>query len=178
MKTTPTIQGRDIPDTEITRATAAYHLRRERAEGSVVKLPSGYLLTTQDRFLVSPRPERQVPVPPPQVHSLSRRLTHKYVTGWDSLDRWHPLGSCQVIASKEKPRDEYGESFRRLLIIEVDAEAAKFRPRNIARAISDAFAFGCRCEHDCCGHVQAYVSRVRHLCGNRYAAVQSLYLNV
>lgn len=36
----------------------------------------------------------------------------------------------------------------------------------------------CRCEHDCCGHVRSYVSRVRRLKSGLYAIIESHYRNI
>ena len=175
MKTIPTIRTADSSPLAITRATAAYHLRRERADGNIMKLSicmpqPGYLLTSQKKFLVSPRlPKPVMPTP----FSISVLLTHKWATGWNHLDESHDLGSC--VTTREKSPKWTGESFRQFLVLDA---TSPYRPRNIMRAIRDTLQHGCRCEHDCCGHIQSYVLRIRHLGGSRYAVILGGYMNV
>jgi hypothetical protein len=116
------------------------------------------------------------PVPPPPPFALSVMLTHKYVTGWNHLDDHHDIGEAIVTQAKDRKWDERGESFRQSLVLDVNAPG--YRPRNIMRAIADTMQHGCRCEHDCCGHVHSSVRRTRHLGGSRYAVVLSGCRNV
>lgn len=178
MKKNPIIHRKFSPPTEITRADAAQLLRHDRRHhGRPTRSSDTYILKSENSCLRCPHPEKRIPVSPPRTFSLSCRTTRKYVAGWSHLDDHHDLGTCQIIDQRESHRKD-SESFRRMIILEVDASVARYRPRNIVRAIEDSFAHGCRCEHDCCGHVQAYVTGVRRLCRNRYAAWQSCYRNV
>lgn len=178
MKTIPTIHTATTSPVEITRTAAAYHLRRERGEGKIINIrgASGYILTSQGMCLLCPRVKKPVPVEPPRPFALSVLLTHKYVPGWDHLDKRHDLGSAIDLRVKAAKWDDHGESCRQFLVLDVDAP--RYRPRNIMRAIRDTMRRGCRCEHDCCGHIQSSVSRTRHLGGSRYAVVISGCRNI
>lgn len=108
---------------------------------------------------------------------ISARLSHKYVSGWNHLDQWHPVGIARPVPTGRPSRwDENGESFRSFELLEVNA--GNTRPANVKRAIEDTMQTGCRCEHDCCGHVQSYVSRVRRLKSNLYAVTVRGYRNI
>ena len=48
----------------------------------------------------------------------------------------------------------------------------------IEHAIQDTMQQACTCEHDCCGHVRSYVSRVRRLKSGLYAVIENHYRNV
>lgn len=178
MKTIPTLTIPYGNPEEITRIQAAIKLRLERSRpaGKVHKFPScGYILATQNCAVNCPKPPK--PIPPPPPFSLARRLTHGYVNGWKDLEKWHDLGTGRVIRRKDAREDSDG-GYSQLVIIEVEPDAGKYRPRNIMRAIADTMQHGCRCEHDCCGHIQTHVARTRRLRDGRYAAIISGYPNI
>lgn len=163
-----------VPSTEepIDRKSALFFLRTARAHGrhDIVRLsPHHYYLRTAGIILHTP----QAPPPPPPFH-LSKRLTYHYTTGWDHLDKWHEMGTARII--REGKRREEDESMRVLQIVEVKAEG--YRPANIIHALRDAMSFGCRCEHDCCGHFFGGPARIRKLRGNRYAVLLTASRNV
>jgi hypothetical protein len=186
MKPTPTRTTSTDATHDITRERAAYMLRYERAEGKIVRFhhsktlsphKAGYMLANLSAFISIPHAERPPVVPTPEAFTLSARLSHKYVNGWSNLDRWHYIGDARPIPTGRASRwDENGESFRRFELLEVNA--GNTRPDNVKRAIMDTMQTGCRCEHDCCGHVQSYVSAVRRLDSNLYAATVRGYRNV
>jgi len=102
--------------------------------------------------------------------TLSARLSYKYRTGWSHLDRWQEIGTARRVPTGRPARwDENGESFRSLELLEVNAGTT--RPENVKRAIGDTMQEGCRCEHDCCGHIQSSVYQVRRLDSNLYAVI-------
>jgi hypothetical protein len=173
MKPTPTLFRAWNSSEPITRDEAANLLRRERREGNAFRISTGIVLSSQHLCLTIPKP------PPPYVphpFSLSMRLTHKYVTGWDSLDKWHDLGTAIVERLNPKRWYDGGESYRQLQILKVDAHG--YRPGNVMRAIEATLSSSCRCEHDCCGCVSSYALRIRPLCGDRYAVLMSGYRNI
>jgi hypothetical protein len=107
------------------------------------------------------------PTIPPRPFSIAVRLTRKYVTGWSHLDIHHELGEATLVAMKPARWDTHGESYRQLQLVRVPP--SPYRVRNIIRAIHDTMQHGCTCEHDCCGHIQTHVSKVRPLCPGLFA---------
>jgi hypothetical protein len=107
---------------------------------------------------------------------LIARLTRRYVTGWSHLDKWHRIGECRTFASSPAKWDDRGESYRSVQFVQVAAHG--YRSANIKRALMSVFDHGCRCEHDCCGHVQTAATRTRHLGGNVYAVMIRGYRNI
>lgn len=113
-------------------------------------------------------------IPDSTPFDLSMRLTYGYNSGWSHLDKWHDMGNARIIAAG-KHRESH-DSFRQLQIVQVDAPG--YRPRNVMRALRETMSFGCRCEHDCCGHHFGGPVRMRKLRGNRYAVLISGHMNV
>ena len=102
------------------------------------------------------------------------RLTHGYNSGWSHLDKWHSLGEARVIANGK--RRENFDSYRLLQIVEVIAPG--YRHKNVIRALQETMSYGCRCEHDCCGHFSGYPARIRKLKTGKYAVMMSGSRNV
>jgi hypothetical protein len=106
--------------------------------------------------------------------TLERRLTHRYNVGWSHLDDNEEVGTARVVSSRTKRND--GESQRVFSLLLVKSGEGE---QSIKDAIRDTMQSGCRCEHDCCGHWQSSVSRVRRIKGgNVYAVLQSAYRNI
>lgn len=105
---------------------------------------------------------------------LERQTSRKYCAGWDYLNPREHVGTARVLTHKPhgKPRDESKRSFALLLVTSKDT------PENIEDAIQDTMQHSCRCEHDCCGHVHSYVSRIRRLKSGLYAVIENHYRNV
>lgn len=105
---------------------------------------------------------------------LERQTSRKYRPGWDYLNPSEHVGTARVLASKPhgKPTDDSKRTFSLLLVSSTDT------PENIVHAIHDTMQHSCRCEHDCCGHVRSYVSRVRRLKSGLYAVIESHYRNI
>lgn len=104
-----------------------------------------------------------------EIITLSRRLTNKYNSGWSHLDEYEALGTAKILKERIK-HDESGESFLQIVILEVNLEGGEQEPDEAKSAIADLFDRSCRCEHDCCGHVSTYASRVMKLGGTKYCA--------
>lgn len=102
------------------------------------------------------------------------RLTYGYNSGWSHLDKWHDLGEATVVAVG-KPRESQ-DSYRQVQIVEVACPG--YRPRNVVRALESTMVRSCRCQHDCCGHVQSSPAKIRPLGKDRYAVLMSGYRNV
>ena len=107
--------------------------------------------------------------------TLSRQTTHRYNAAWSHLDESEDVGMARAIITKEwgKP-DPHGESRRSLTILFVVSQASE---EEIREAIEDTLQFSCRCEHDCCGHVQTSVSKARRLRSGMWAVIQSSFIN-
>lgn len=166
-----TPQADDLP-----RKSLAALFRLGRKHGRVVRLlglgkRKQYLLEHFQLVVNVPRAD-----PPPDPFSLSCRLTHRYNTGWNHLDKWHDIGQARIVDLGKRRDEDHGESYRQLQVIEVKAPG--YRPRNVIRALHETLRFGCRCEHDCCGHYFGGASRIRPLGKNRYAVLIRASMNV
>jgi hypothetical protein len=107
---------------------------------------------------------------------LYRRLTYKYRLGWAHEDRWERIGEIRILqAYTEKALDKYGDGVSRAFLVKVFG--LKDSPET-RQAISDHFAFGCSCEHDCCGHGFSYGADVTRAKRNEYIARQYVGRNV
>jgi hypothetical protein len=122
-------------------------------------------------------------------------VTFRYVTGWASEDRWEPMTLARLTAAtlvhRDDDDDDDGATYRHLLTFGPhgwqDAQqlykrlfAGKERPtfvRWLGHMAAEYFAQGCRCEHDCCGHMQAYAS-LRYLGRRRFSVERRTYPNV
>lgn len=106
--------------------------------------------------------------------TLERRLTHKYNAGWSGLDESEFVGTARPLLSKTQRKDD--ESQRTFSLFLVKSEDSE---ENIKSAFYDTMQSGCRCVHDCCGHWQSSVSRVKRLKGGKmYAVLSSAYRNI
>ena len=83
------------------------------------------------------------------------RLTFQFNDGWKGEDEYQYFGEFMILKSRLRHSNHQdssnGEAGERIYTVRV--------PRGISRgdiinALRDAFTNGCRCEHDCCGHVQ------------------------
>lgn len=167
-----------LSDKQISRNAAAIMIRIERAEGKALRIKAagaphtGYLLTSKSAWLEVPLTPRQPRPQPVQWSDLAVRQSHKYSSGWASLDRWYSIGAMAVVKAKDTRWNEDGDYGKAIAIVEVDEQAAKLRKENVVRALLDSMdSGGCRCEHDCCGHVRTHASYARPLKGNRFAVV-------
>jgi hypothetical protein len=104
--------------------------------------------------------------------NLRKRLTHKYANGWDYLDEFDDIGTARALGQKTTRED--GESKTTLGLFLV---SSKESPEDVKRSLYDTLGHSCRCEHDCCGHWQTSVSKVRHLSKGLYAVRCSHYRN-
>lgn len=161
---------------QIPRKSLAMLFRMARKNGRVVQMlghgiRKQYFLESLQLVVNVPRAN-----PAPDPFSLSVRLTHRYNTGWSSLDKWHDIGEARIVDLGKRRDEDHGESYRETQIIEVKAPG--YRPRNIVRALYETLKFGCRCEHDCCGHYFGGASRIRPLGKDRYAVLIRASMNV
>lgn len=96
------------------------------------------------------------------------RLTHKYRAGWAELDRHEYVTTLRLTAPKLLSIDDDGTKDRIVhgrISAKQREQARKVwekLPRQgrapfkqwLCAAVSETFDYGCRCEHDCCGHYQ------------------------
>lgn len=106
--------------------------------------------------------------PRTQLIALDARLTFHYVQGWRGEDQWAPLAQARLTQGVLIAHDEedYSTTHRHLLTFgprgwqEAKQVYRRVLPRKerptfvrwLARMVAEHFAYGCRCEHDCCGH--------------------------
>jgi len=103
--------------------------------------------------------------------SLEYRLTHHYVQGWASLDKYAYACLAQhTLLRTVRGRNDLDSSTSACVVTvsPLALEAAKANYREAKRhhdkvptfsqflclAVGEAFSGGCRCEFDCCGHWQ------------------------
>lgn len=132
--------------------------------------------------------------PRTQLIPIDARLTFHYVTGWRSEDQWETMTTARLTASQKvhnPDEDDDSASYRHLLTFAPsgwqDAQqvyrrvfAGKERPtfvRWLGHMAAEYFAQSCRCEHDCCGHVQGYAS-LRYLGKRRFSVERRTTHNV
>lgn len=114
---------------------------------------------------------------------LYARLTHKYVPGWADEDNWVPLTPAKFTGPTLVSQNDDGDfTERREATLSPGAWAcAQYLhrrhakegvslPRWLAAQIGDNLTSGCRCEHDCCGHLQ--VSAYAQYLGQRRFSVE------
>jgi hypothetical protein len=88
---------------------------------------------------------------------LHKRITFKFNDGWAGEDEWIHLGAAKVLQPRNHRFDgEYGTYTARVVV------EYKLGDQDVSRSIEQTLSHGCRCEHDCCGHVSesAQVRRV------------------
>lgn len=108
-----------------------------------------------------------------------RRLTHHYDLGWSGLDQTQELGTFRILSIRHKAPSDAGLTFGSqgwdVLRVKVpDAISAHI----VKQALLDTFSVGCRCEHDCCGHVQRYARNARKLNKREWRVFVDLRANV
>jgi hypothetical protein len=101
-----------------------------------------------------------------QQLALQRRLTHHYVPGWAGEDEWQSVGGYSLLRTRTIPGGDW-ESWGWSNTVRVDASPGAGK-LDIERALLDTFAWGCRCEHDCCGHVQGAAHKAVHIKGREW----------
>lgn len=73
-----------------------------------------------------------------------------------------------------KPDSDGSGSTFMLLSISAPAD----QQEHIESALHDTMRHDGRCEHDCCGHVQTHIGRVRRLKSGLWAVVETFYRNI
>lgn len=114
------------------------------------------------------------------VIQISARLTYHYVDGWaDELDEWSHVGTMSVLGFGPRVLlDKYGESWNRWVRVKLRSVAPGVSHDEALGAIMLHFRKACRCEHDCCGHVQTHASSIRHDKRKEYIVKLHSYINV
>ena len=108
--------------------------------------------------------------------TLSRQTTHRYNAAWSHLNEAEEVGTARALLAKQfRQADPSGEQRRTLYILSISSNAPE---EEVRQAIDDTLRYSCRCEHDCCGHSQIWVSRSRRLRGGLWAIVQHSAANV
>jgi len=127
------------------------------------------------------------------MQSLELRLTHTYVGTCKHLDKWAPIGTFDVLASREiaLPEEDEGDAcdpkrFEHFAIVKVGPELHEmweagdekggpdrsdptWAEQKIKQALTDAYAsHGCACEHDCCGCRSYSVTTVERVTGDLF----------
>jgi hypothetical protein len=105
---------------------------------------------------------------------LERQTSHRYNAGWSHLNDHEHVGTARVLARKPHGRenDEGKRTFSLLLVTSQEPADA------IEEAIWDTMRHTCRCQHDCCGHWQGSVNRVRRLKSGLWAVIEGHFRNI
>jgi hypothetical protein len=86
-----------------------------------------------------------------------RRLTFQFNDGWKDEDEHEFLGEFMILKSRIRQSSNHdtsnGEAGERIYTVRAPRCVSE---ADIINALRDAFTSGCRCEHDCCGHLQTY----------------------
>lgn len=84
-----------------------------------------------------------------------RRTTRNYASEWAELDETKEVGPLRVLSQRFRAADGQqqgygvvGDCWMRVKV------PASLLPSETVAVLRDTFTSGCRCEHDCCGHVQ------------------------
>lgn len=110
-------------------------------------------------------------------------LRHSYRAGWNHLNDTLPVFTGRMTTPRTVQVDEDGEGWTQTAVMTLSpAELVRAKQQHrvyqgwakanragkgpsftrfLAGAAEDAFVAGCRCEHDCCGHVSSYATAVR-----------------
>jgi hypothetical protein len=104
-----------------------------------------------------------------------KRVTHGFTDGWKSEAEHAHIGEFKELGSNRVSYSDNGESAdRRITFVAPRGTSSK----DAIAVIRNHLSFGCRCEHDCCGHTQGYATDVRRTKGRRFSAVLHTYINV
>ncbi len=91
-----------------------------------------------------------------------RVIASHHTPGWGHLDETEDVGEFRVLNTRRsEPTDQQasygvGPTFTHTIRAPRDASA-----QHVRDALQDTFTTGCRCEHDCCGHMSTYPKRVQ-----------------
>lgn len=129
------------------------------------------------------------PVTGRSTHYFYHRDTFHYVTGWAELDK-HTFAFAGQVREHWVPISDGDDDLRyRVLVTLTPAQlrdaknswrrSGRFEPfeQFMGNAIGNFFTSGCRCEHDCCAHMQ-YYARVRRTKQREWVATVSGYRNI
>ncbi len=86
-----------------------------------------------------------------------RRLTFQFNDSWKDEDEHQYVGEFMILKCRIRhpslQDSSNGEAGERIYTVRVPRGVSR---DDIINALRDSFTYGCRCEHDCCGHLQSY----------------------
>lgn len=85
---------------------------------------------------------------------------------------WKPVVASLFQALAGKGDDESKRTFSLLLVTSQES------PNAIRDAIHDTMRHQCQCQHDCCGHWQSSVNRIRRLKSGLWAVIEGHNRNI
>ena len=108
-----------------------------------------------------------------------RRLTYQFNDGWKGEDAHEYIGEFLILQCRCRPFGSQdmsgGEAGDRVYTVRVPRGVCQ---GDIINALQDAFTSGCRCEHDCCGHMQTRANLPRRVKRRQWVVVVRCYHNV
>lgn len=108
-----------------------------------------------------------------------RRLTFQFNDGWKGEDEYLFLGEFMILKSRLRHSNHQessnGEAGERIYTVRVPRGVSR---GDIINALRDTFTTGCRCENDCCGHLQTYAYLPRCLRRRTWVVEVRCYYNV
>lgn len=94
------------------------------------------------------------------MKDLYVRTSYRYSLAYADLDPHALLAQYHVLSRRVTQGNECYITTVRVKVKPHPDRELPCTPELIQEALSDAFSYSCRCEHDCCGHYQKYVSYI------------------
>ena len=108
-----------------------------------------------------------------------RRLTFQFNDGWKGEDAHEFIGEFVMLRCRIRPPSDkeagHGAAGERIFTVRVPRGLSR---GDIIHALQDVFTTGCRCEHDCCGHLQTRARLPRRSKRREWVVEVSRYYNV
>lgn len=93
-----------------------------------------------------------------------RRLTFQFNDGWKGEDAHEFIGEFLMLKCRVRPPGDqeacYDEAGERIFTVRAPRGLSS---GDIINALQDVFTTACRCEHDCCGHLQTRAGLPRRI---------------
>lgn len=104
-----------------------------------------------------------------------KRLTRKYRSGWSHLDEAVYIGTFKQLQRKLFHVDRHDEN--RIYLFNVITPKG-LKSADVRDALYDSYEYGCKCEHDCCGHWFGWAFDVKKIKPNEWSVKQSVGRNI
>jgi hypothetical protein len=89
---------------------------------------------------------------------LETNVAHPLKTDYTQLGELKDLGRAKVLGRKSPKWEGDSGKYSFRVVAPLGAE-----PSEVPSALYSTFLSVCECEHDCCGHINVFVARVRRI---------------